>query len=600
MRTCPSCSAELKDETTFCTTCGLRQEALASSAASADVGLGPGRVVDGKYRIERVLGEGGMGVVYLARAIHTDTEVVIKAVRPEIAYRKDIRERTLAEGKALARIDHPNVVQLKSVVVGDDELLLVMQYIEGENLEDRILRFAASARAMPFADVLRLFRQVLAGVGAAHAEGVIHRDLKPANVLIRKKDGVAKVTDFGIAKPEDESQDRSQTKGIIGSVHYMSPEQVRGQRDVDRRADIYALGVVLFQMLTGRVPFDGDNTYDIMRQQIDAPLPSVTPGRSDLPPSLDGILQKACAKEREHRFDSCEAFLQALAAIDMAPTGTDLARLAAGPTIPAEPALPTMDMPGPLPPTAADSVALPPGPGGASRAGALRHPSTITGQAAELPAASGGGGRGWLWAVLSLVVLASAGTALVMAGVVPLGGPARETQPEPPPPPPPTVSEPQTTSSESPPADPLDQLAGTWVAESGRELNAVRIGDRVEFQVVEPSQFAPQDYRAREARFVLRVAPEGAGHYLVEDRVRPAPPTGYTFTTNARLTCLGLWREASDGPLRAELHGDRLDVDFAKIEPQPETFQVAGKTVASCRGLEALPAARIPSVFRRP
>jgi hypothetical protein len=197
--------------------------------------------------------------------------------------------------------------------------------------------------------------------------------------------------------------------------------------------------------------------------------------------------------------------------------------------------------------------------------------------------------------VIGAVVLASTGTALVITGVVPLGGPAEETQSAPPPPSP---GEPPTTSSASPPADPLDALVGPWLAESGRELEAVRVGDRVEFQVLDPAQFAPQDYRPREARFVLRLA--GEGKYQVEDRVRPVPPAGYAYTTNARLTCLGLWKEAADGPLHAELHGDRLDVDFTKIEPSPHNFQLVGREVAGCRGLEALPAGRIPAVFRRP
>ncbi|MCA9619600.1 MAG: serine/threonine protein kinase, partial [Myxococcales bacterium] len=138
-----------------------------------------GQIVDGKYRVLRVLGEGGMGVVYLARSIHTDVDVVIKSVHPEYAHRADIRQRTLDEGKALARIDHPNVVPLKSVVVDDGQLLLVMQYIEGVDLEQRILRHVELGKPMPFEEVLRIFRMVLHGVGAAHDEGVIHRDLKP-------------------------------------------------------------------------------------------------------------------------------------------------------------------------------------------------------------------------------------------------------------------------------------------------------------------------------------------------------------------------------------------------------------------------------------
>src|SRR5262249_6686132 len=153
--------------------------------------------------------------VYLARDIHTGLDVVIKAIRRELAHKADVRSRTLAEGRVLAQIDHPNVVQLKAVVVEANDLWLVMQFIDGESLDKIIANYKAQGARMPVAEALGFLRQIAAGVGAAHQEGVIHRDLKPANVIIRKKDRVAKVTDFGIAKVPGE-QGRPQTKGIIG------------------------------------------------------------------------------------------------------------------------------------------------------------------------------------------------------------------------------------------------------------------------------------------------------------------------------------------------------------------------------------------------
>ncbi|MCK6593536.1 MAG: serine/threonine protein kinase, partial [Polyangiaceae bacterium] len=267
--------------------------------------------------------EGGMGVVYLAREIHTGVDVVLKAVRSELAHRKDVRERTLAEGRALARIDHPNVVHLKAVVVEEQALWLVMQYIEGESLEKTIKRHIAEKRPMLLPEVLRIFRQIVAGIDAAHQEGVIHRDLKPANVLIRKKDGVAKVTDFGIAKGEEDARaGKGMTKGIIGSLWYMSPEQVSGRRDLDKRVDIYALGIVLYELLVGRVPFDADDDHTIMRLHLTAPVPLVSRMRRDVPESVDAIIQKACAKRREDRFPACDAILRALDAIDAPGSGS--------------------------------------------------------------------------------------------------------------------------------------------------------------------------------------------------------------------------------------------------------------------------------------
>ncbi len=276
-----------------------------------------GTVIDQKYEIERVLGEGGMGVVYLARDIHTGVDVVLKSVRSELSHRGGVRERTLTEGRVLAQIDHPNVVHLKAVVVDDRSLWLVMQYIEGESLDRTIERNVEQKKQMPLGEALRLFRQIASGIAAAHAEGIIHRDLKPANVLLRKKDHVAKVTDFGIAKAEhDDGTGRVQTRGVIGSIWYMSPEQVTGRRDLDKRVDIYALGVVLYQMLTGKVPFDAESDYEIMRAQAETPMPRARDLRPDLPESVDALLQKLCAKKRDERFATCEDVLTEVSAIE--------------------------------------------------------------------------------------------------------------------------------------------------------------------------------------------------------------------------------------------------------------------------------------------
>src|SRR5258708_32973114 len=137
-----------------------------------------------------------------------------------------------------------------------------MRFIDGEALDHMLERYVAAQTAMPIPFVLSIFRMVLRGVGAAHGEGLIHRDLKPANILIRKKDGVAKVTDFGIAKGEEDAKaGRGVTKGIIGSLSYMAPEQVRGQRDLDKRIDVYALAILLFELIMGRAPFDAPSDY---------------------------------------------------------------------------------------------------------------------------------------------------------------------------------------------------------------------------------------------------------------------------------------------------------------------------------------------------
>src|SRR3954469_2900230 len=272
VKSCPSCSLDNAADAIFCVRCGFPLAGVATgdpgngSPAPGGRYLASGAVVDGKYRIEKVLGEGGMGVVYLAKDVHTETPVVVKSIRAEFADNPEFRARTLAEGRALARIDHPNVVRLNAVVVESVALYLIMQFIDGEPLDRMIERHVAERRAIPLGEALSIFRMILLGVGAAHAEGLIHRDLKPANVLIRKKDGVAKVTDFGIAKGEEDAKaGRGVTKGIIGSIAYMAPEQVRGQKDLDKRVDVYALGILLYELLMGRVPFEAASDYELMR-----------------------------------------------------------------------------------------------------------------------------------------------------------------------------------------------------------------------------------------------------------------------------------------------------------------------------------------------
>ena len=542
--------------------------------------LPAGTIIDQKYAIERVLGEGGMGVVYLSRDVHTGLHVVLKAVRQELAHRADIRARTLAEGRALATIDHPNVVHLNAVVEGSGGLWLVMQYIDGESLDQTIARHVEEHSPMPLDLGLSIFRQIAAGISAAHREGVIHRDLKPANVMIRRKDGVAKVTDFGIAKEEaDALAGRGQTKGIIGSLYYMSPEQVSGRRDLDKRVDIYALGILLYEMLVGHVPFDSENDFEIMRLHIQAPMPSVRDARQDVPPEVDALIRKACAKDRADRFSSCEELLAALDALRHgAPAKTTaLAKTTA--------------------PAAEDAEA--------------RGAATTTIDAA--PARR----RRWPAAVIGLIALAS-GTVAALFGldVLPERGKghprgAPELKPASP------SARPSARPSVRPSADdaplpaaspapsaapapsPLEELAGTWIG-NGRELEAVVTGDALEFRVVRAAQFAPQDYQVGEARFSLREIEGEPRVFEVEDRIRFIAPGGTQFDpARARGTCQDVRPSVDGRPLRATFDGARLSVEFARIEPTRKNFVVERGKVVSCVRLSALPATRVVSTLSR-
>jgi serine/threonine-protein kinase len=273
----------------------------------------PGMLIDGKYQVERVIGEGAMGIVYLAHDAGTDTKVVIKSIRAEFADNPEFQGRAIDEGRVLARIDHPNVVRLNAVVVEQGQLYLVMQYIEGNSLQRLIESYRSQGTKMPLDEAVRLFRMMVQGVAAAHHEGVIHRDIKPANILVRAKDGVVKVSDFGIAKTGPAFRTgRQRTIGVVGSPAYMAPEQRSGIPDLDRRADIYSLGIVFFELLTGALPFVAATEPELFRLHSEAVLPSVCRLRPELPPGTDALLARACAKDRRDRFSTCEELDAAL------------------------------------------------------------------------------------------------------------------------------------------------------------------------------------------------------------------------------------------------------------------------------------------------
>jgi serine/threonine-protein kinase len=607
VKRCPSCALDNQPDAVFCVRCGFSLAGVSANPPAVNGGGGrylpEGAVVDGKYRIEKILGEGGMGVVYLAKDVHTETPVVVKSIRFEYSDNPEFRARTLAEGRALARIDHPNVVRLNAVVVEPAALYLVMQFIDGEPLDHMIERHVASRTAMPIPYALSIFRMVLRGVGAAHAEGLIHRDLKPANILIRKKDGVAKVTDFGIAKVEEDAKaGRGVTKGIIGSLPYMAPEQVRGQRDLDKRVDIYALGILLFELVMGRPPFDAPSDYELMRMHAEAPLPSVSAQRPDAPAYIDEILNRACAKDRDQRFASTDEFL---AAIDHAeghggPRHTaPITQLRVATEIPPAPF--TSQAPGVLsgPPP---SPSGPPPPVHVPRASGPPVPQHIgvTGEGTSLPNGPRHGSRrggAWIWyAVLGVAVVGGGGATAIYFGSSP--EPAKTGDA-------PRVVDAARPHDAGPSApveaaaapSPLAALAGRWRSTSGRDFAAVTEGDALEFRIVQASQHARQGYEDGEVRFKLLPVAGTTGEFAVEDHLRPAPLPGFEYDAKAaRDTCVGVWTAAKGKKLLAQFDGaSQLTVDFVQVRTGPERFKTQGKRVTGCVDLTAAPAEPIES-----
>ncbi len=270
------------------------------------------------YRLEQEIARGGMGVVY--RAVHTvfDEVVAIKAIFPELTLNPELRERFLNEAKIQRRLRHPNIVQIRECLIDGGKFHIVMEYIEGETLTHHLRRLG---RPMSPNEAIDVFCQALQGLGFAHSQGVIHRDIKPSNIMLTR-DGVAKLTDFGIARALGSAK-LTRTGTAVGTPAYMSPEQILGAK-VDRRSDIYSMGVTLYEMLTGRVPFERARESDSDFAVLEAHIKQVPARPShwipEIPVFLEGSVLKALAKRPEERFASCQEFQAAL--VPVAPSRT--------------------------------------------------------------------------------------------------------------------------------------------------------------------------------------------------------------------------------------------------------------------------------------
>jgi eukaryotic-like serine/threonine-protein kinase len=266
-----------------------------------------GRVVSG-YRVLEPLGSGGMGTVYRALDEMLERTVALKVLRPELARQEHLLARFRQEARTLARLLHPNITTLYALAQDGDEMIMVMEYVEGQTLEALV----GPGRPLPPAEAVALLAQALDGIAHAHRHGVVHRDLKPAN-LMRTPEGVVKVMDFGIARLATEGQRLTQTRHTVGTLAYMAPEQIRSQA-VDARTDVYATGALLFEVLTGRLPYDAPSDFELMRAHLDAPVPRPSDLAPSVPSPLDDVVMRALAKAPEDRYPSAEALRDALLA----------------------------------------------------------------------------------------------------------------------------------------------------------------------------------------------------------------------------------------------------------------------------------------------
>lgn len=265
-----------------------------------------GFIVDGRYHIESVIAQGGMGVVYFARHRLIDKPVALKILRPELVHNREITARFLVEAQAASAIGSEHIVDITDYgELPDGATYIVMEYLDGYSLNQRIRR---AGGLLPVPTVLAIAREIAEGLQRAHDASIVHRDLKPDNILLVRKgkqDDFVKILDFGIAKVQS-SQNQTTTAGrIFGTPHYMSPEQGRGD-ELDHRTDIYSLGVILYEMLTGHVPFDGENPLGILTQHMYVEVKSLTsqcePER--ITPALECVVARCLMKDPTHRYSS--------------------------------------------------------------------------------------------------------------------------------------------------------------------------------------------------------------------------------------------------------------------------------------------------------
>lgn len=279
------------------------------------------RVMGGRYELGKVLGRGGMAVVYLARDTRLDREVAVKVLREELARDVLFRSRFWREAQTAARLNHAGIVAVHDVGVeraannlADDPSVpfIVMEHVPGQSLSERL-------REGPLALAEAIGHQlgVLSAVDFSHRAGVVHRDIKPANVMVTL-DGAIKMVDFGISRVgHDPGATATQSHALIGTAQYLAPEQVNGEI-ADARSDLYAAGCLLFELLTGRPPFVGDNAVTVAYQHVYRDPPRARDFRAEVTPAIDAVLLTALAKDRGDRFQSAESFSEALRSASLA------------------------------------------------------------------------------------------------------------------------------------------------------------------------------------------------------------------------------------------------------------------------------------------